>query len=95
MVSKDQTVGGVVFVACVIVAVGYSIALFFTESLRSIGLIQDVAGLRYWLLAIPVFIALIAVLAIGAWIGWTTFTIPPTKPIEDFKFEGEEKEKNE
>ena len=82
MVSKDQTIGGVIFIVCVIVAVGYFIALFFTEPLRNMGLIQDIASFRYWLLAIPVFIALIAVLAIGAWIGWTMATTPPPKPVE-------------
>jgi len=95
MVSKDQTIGGVIFVVCVIVAVGYFIALFFTEPLKSLGLIQDVAGFRYWLLAIPVFIALIAVLAIGAWIGWTMLTTPPPKPIEEYKFEEEESKTEE
>jgi len=71
----------------VTVAVGYFIALFFTEPLRSMGLIRDIASFRYWLLAIPVFIALIAILSIGAWIGWTMLTTPPPKPIEDLERE--------
>ena len=94
MVSKDQMIGGVIFVVCVIVAVGYFVALFFTEPLRSLGLIQDVAGFRYWLLAIPVFIALIAVLAIGAWIGWTMATTPPPIPIEEIEYEIEKEEES-
>ena len=95
MVSKDQTIGGVIFIVCVIVAVGYFIALFFTEPLRNMGLIRDIANFRYWLLAIPVFIALIAVLAIGAWIGWTMLTTPPPKPIEEYRFEEEETKSEE
>ena len=38
-----------------------------------------------------VSIAFIAVLAIGAWIGWTMATTPPPKPIEEITTEIEEK----
>ena len=38
-----------------------------------------------------VSIAFIAVLAIGAWIGWTMATTPPPKPIEEITTEMEEK----
>ena len=40
---------------------------------------------------ILVSIAFIAVLAIGAWIGWTMATTPPPKPIEEITSEIEEK----
>ena len=33
----------------------------------------------------------IAILAIGAWIGWTMATTPPPKPIEEITTEIEEK----
>jgi hypothetical protein len=36
-----------------------------------------------------VFVAFIAILAIGAWIGWTMATTPPPKPIEDITSEME------
>ena len=38
-----------------------------------------------------VSIAFIAILAIGAWIGWTMATTPPPKPIEEITTEIEEK----
>jgi len=38
-------------------------------------------------------IALIAILGIGAWIGWTMATTPPPKPIEEI--EAEEKKEEE
>ena len=37
--------------------------------------------------AIPVLIAFIAVMAIGAWMGWTMATTPPPKPIEEIEAE--------
>jgi hypothetical protein len=39
-----------------------------------------------------VLIALVAILGIGAWIGWTMATTPPPKPIEEI--EAEEKKED-
>lgn len=99
MVSKDQGIGGVIFIVCVIVAIAYFIALAFTP---------QVSGLFNWgwnaemiwhariaLVAIPMAIALIAVLAIGAWIGWTMATTPPPKPIEEIEAEEKKEEEKE
>ncbi len=96
MVSKDQTLGALIFIVCLVVAVLYFIALFFTGPvLNWLGASQLFEGVRYWLVAIPVFIALIAILAIGAWIGWTMATTPPPKPIEEFELEKESEESEE
>ncbi len=81
MVSKDQTIGGLVCIVCVVVAATYTIAMFWPA----------LEAIRLWLIAIPVFIAFIAVLGIGAWIGWTMATTPPPMPIEELSTE-EEKE---
>ena len=40
--------------------------------------------------AVPVFIAFLAILFIGAWIGWTMATTPPPKPIEEITTEMQE-----
>ncbi|HUT16971.1 MAG TPA: hypothetical protein VMW84_01585, partial [Acidobacteriota bacterium] len=40
---------------------------------------------------VPVFVAFVAVLFIGAWIGWTMATTPPPKPIEEITTEIEER----
>ncbi len=72
---KDQLVGVSIFLVCVAAAVGYLIGVFLFPSLR------------FWLIAIPVVIAFIAVLGIGAWIGWTMATTPPPKPIEEIEAE--------
>jgi len=99
MVSKDQAIGWIIFLVCAVVIVGYIVALFFPKEVGSlIGLeIESTAGIYYariWLVAIPVLIAFVAVLAIGAWIGWTMATTPPPKPIEEFEVE-EKEEKGE
>jgi predicted DNA-binding transcriptional regulator len=103
MVSKDQAIGGLIFLVCVVVIIGYVIALFFTQPLinwlTEIGWPWElsVTGVRYWLVAAPVLIAFVAILGIGAWIGWTMATTPPPKPIEEIEAEEtkEEEEKKE
>jgi len=95
MVSKDQAIGGVIFLVCAIVAVGYLATLIVPSWLTSIGLSISDSDVRFWLIAIPVVIAFIAVLGIGAWIGWTMATTPPPKPIEEIEAEEKEEEKKE
>jgi amino acid transporter len=94
MVSKDQAIGGVICVACAFIALFYLITLAFPWWLSVFGAqTTDDAqfAIRFWLIAIPVIIAFIAILAIGAWIGWTMATTPPPKPIEDLTPPAEEK----
>ncbi len=80
--SKDQMIGGLIFVVCVIVIVGYIVGLFFYPSLKQYINLGDTSVVQFWLVAIPVLVAFVAVLGIGAWIGWTMATTPPPKPIE-------------
>jgi hypothetical protein len=88
MVSKDQTIGGIICLVCVVIAVLYTAGLFyFGEPLSW--------NIQFWLVTIPVFIAFISVMFIGAWIGWTMATTPPPKPIEEITSEIEEEEKEE
>jgi hypothetical protein len=92
--SKDQAIGGAIFLVCLLVAVGYIVTLFvptiFVDCLDYVGLNTTVEDVKFWIVAIPVFIAFIAVLFIGAWIGWTMATTPPPKPIEEITSEMEE-----
>ena len=94
MVSKDQAIGWVIFIVCAVVMIGYVVTLFGYEQLIKPWLdLGSTGGVRFWLVAIPVLIAFVAVLAIGAWIGWTMATTPPPKPIEEI--EAEEKPEEE
>ena len=79
---------------CVIVAIVYVIALFFPDTVFSwVNPPIDSTITRLWLVAIPVLIAFLVVLFIGAWIGWTMATTPPPKPLEEIEAEAEEEEK--
>ncbi|MEM2968049.1 MAG: hypothetical protein QXJ40_01640 [Candidatus Bathyarchaeia archaeon] len=87
--SKDQAIGGAILVVCLLVAIGYTLSLFVPNWPSWIGI--DYEFPQLWVVAIPVFIAFIAILLIGAWIGWTMATTPPPKPIEEITAEMEEK----
>ena len=95
MVSKDQAIGGAILLVCVLVAVFYIVTLFYPALLVSIlgyiGLMTTDFNVQFWIIAIPVFIAFVAIMFIGAWIGWTMATTPPPKPIEEITTEIEEK----
>lgn len=90
--SKDQAIGGAIFIVCLLVAIGYLVALFGYEQIIQPWLnVGSLGEVRYWLIAVPVLVAFVAVLFIGAWIGWTMATTPPPKPIEEITSEIEEK----
>ena len=96
MVSKDQAIGGVICFVCVIVAILYVLGLFFYDAIIKAIPALDLFGwsagaVQFWLVAIPVLVGFVAILAIGAWIGWTMATTPPPKPIEEITTEMEEK----
>ena len=72
--SRDQVIGALILAASVIGIIVYGWILFFTE----------------WtllLLQITGFVAVVAVLGILAWIGYTLATTPPPKPIEEVEKE--------
>ena len=87
MVSKDQGIGGAILAVCVIVAIVY--VLLVTVPQQVFGL--NGTTVRLDAVLVLVSVAFIAILAIGAWIGWTMATTPPPKPIEEITTEIEEK----
>jgi len=92
--SKDQAIGGGIFLVCVVLIIAYIAGLFLSDPISS-WLNLDAVALRYWLIAVPVLIAFVAVLGIGAWIGWTMATTPPPKPIEEIEAEEKQEEEKE
>jgi predicted DNA-binding transcriptional regulator len=87
MVSKDQTIGGVIFLLCVIIGIIYVLTLFMPSWFEVFGVTVVESNVQFWVVAIPVFIGFIAIMGIGAWIGWTMATTPPPKPIEEIATE--------
>jgi predicted DNA-binding transcriptional regulator len=89
--SKDRAIGGLIFAVCLIFALAYVVLLFFYDPyIVSFLNIRAASDIQFWLIATPVGIALVAILGIGAWIGWTMATTPPPKPIEELATEDEE-----
>ncbi len=97
MASKDQAIGGVIFIVCALVGIFYVVTLFYPNWLGVFGLdtgdADVLSNVRFWIIAVPVLIAFIAIMGIGAWIGWTMATTPPPKPIEEITSEMEAEEK--
>ncbi|MCL2690818.1 MAG: transcriptional regulator [Candidatus Bathyarchaeota archaeon] len=92
MVSKDQAIGGAILIVCILAAVCYSVAIFKPDFVIDLfNLNTSELSFRIWAVTIPVFIAFIAIMFIGAWIGWTMATTPPPKPIEEITTEIEDK----
>jgi hypothetical protein len=87
MVSKDQGIGGAILAVCVIVIVGFIVLVGYPQILG----LNNPDKVRLYAVTVLVTIAFIAILAIGAWIGWTMATTPPPKPIEEITTEMEEK----
>ena len=86
--SKDKTIGALIFLVCILIAIGFFGLLFlydpYIASFLNIGAAAEV---RFWIIAAPVAVAFVAIMAIGAWIGWTMATTPPPKPIEEITAE--------
>jgi predicted DNA-binding transcriptional regulator len=88
MVSKDQAIGWIIFLVCAVVIIGYVVTLFgYEQVVQPIINLGEPTAVQFWLIAVPVLIAFVAILAIGAWIGWTMGTTPPPRPIEEIESE--------
>jgi len=74
--SRDQIYGAIVFLASLLVAVAY-VSIFIGGSL-GIAFLRELQGLA---VAVPVALAVLAVLVIVMWIGWTMLTTPPLEEI--------------
>jgi len=93
LASKDQTIGALIFVICVFIAVGYLVVLAAPGLIVPMAnLTVQVHPLQFWAVALVVLIAFLAIMFIGAWIGWTMATTPPPKPIEELEAEEKKEE---
>jgi len=80
--NKDQVYGAVVLVISFAIAVVYLVSLFAHY-------LALPSWLTWWAIALPVILAVLALLTICMWIGWVMLTTPPPefeepapKPIE-------------
>lgn len=82
MVGKDQGIGGAILLVCVLVAVGF-VVLVVDPGLFNLNAMTT----RLDAVLVLVSVAFIAILGIGAWIGYTMASTPPPKPIEEITAE--------
>jgi predicted DNA-binding transcriptional regulator len=76
---------------CAIVGIFYVVTLFYPQWLKVFGTQVTQSNVQFWIIAVPVLVAFVAILGIGGWIGWTMATTPPPQPIEDIPTEVETK----
>jgi len=74
--SRDQIYGAIVFLVSLLVAAAY-VSIFIGGSLG----IAFLKQLQELAIAVPVALAVLAVLVIVMWIGWTMLTTPPLEEI--------------
>ena len=91
--SKDQTLGAAILAICLLVGIFYVTTLFYPQWLNTFGIQTTQSNVQFWVIAVPVLVAFVAILAIGGWIGWTMATTPPPKPIEEITAEMEKETK--
>jgi hypothetical protein len=76
-VKKDKAIGGLMLAACMIIAVVYALFVIFPAPVASLlGMRIDASTgltIRLYAVLVLVFIALIAILAIGGWLGYREF----------------------
>jgi len=68
--NKDQAYGGIVLLISLAVTVLYLASLFAPYLALPVWLV-------WWAIALPVIMAVLAVLTICMWIGWVMLTTPP------------------
>ncbi len=101
--AKDKAYGGIIFIISILILLGYSywailVPLFPYNPLTAYpGLSLFTVENSIWAIRIPVYIAVLVILLIAAWIGWTMATTPAPAPIdaEDFEEEFEMEESDD
>jgi predicted DNA-binding transcriptional regulator len=72
--AKDQILGTLVLVVCLLTIVAYGWLVFLTDWSITV-------------LKLTGFAAIFGILGIGSWIGWAMATTPPPKPLEELDTE--------
>lgn len=97
--SKDKAYGIIVFVISLAIIVLYTLWLPISKFFSDLGPGETrwpwYAVSRETALLIPVYLAMIVVFGIIAWIGWTMATTPPPAPIDLEELESWEEEEEE
>jgi len=76
LLNKDRTYGALIFLLSLLAAIVYVAAVFPSYFALP-------GWLSWWAIALPVILAVLAVLTICMWIGWVMLTTPPPQPLEE------------
>jgi len=74
--NRDQAYGAVALIVSLAVAVLYLVSLFPSY-------LALPAWLAWWAIALPVILAVLALLTICMWIGWVMLITPPPPPLKE------------
>ncbi len=77
----DRIIGTFLFVSGLLLSLGYTWIIFFSKWEQ----------LKWWAIAIPVYLIVLIVAFVATWIGWIMITTPPPKPLEDITEDVKEK----
>jgi len=96
--AKDKIYGALLLLVSLLVIVYYTYCVIITPwgtepFWTSNPPIPGIPALSsYWAIALPIWLAIVLVFLIVAWIGWTMLTTPPPVPLEELEEEEEETE---
>ena len=97
--SKDKVYGILVFLISLAVIVLYTLWLPVSKWIMNMGPDETKMPLfflsRETAILLPVYLAMVVVFGIIAWIGWTMATTPPPAPIDLEELESWEEEEEE
>ncbi len=77
--SKDKVIGGLILALCVVLLVGYYVAMIWPDKVPFVDGNDD--HVRVVVMAVILGIAWTVVMVIGGWIGYTMLTLPPAVPV--------------
>jgi len=77
--SKDKVIGGSILVICILLLVGYYVAMIAPDAVPLLSGSDD--HVRVIAMGVILGIAWTIVMIIGAWIGYTMLTLPPAVPV--------------
>ena len=93
--GKEKVIGALIFIFALIVLIYYTWGLIILRFLPDLA--TSIPADWQWLLApswemlviIPIWLAVVLIMVIAMWIGWTMITTPAPEPLEDFDFDEE------
>ena len=82
---NDKSLGSIIFAIGLFGALVYTLWLFWPANSNDLLFYLSIDGsmIGRWAVVLPIFVAVIAILIIAMWIGWTMAVTPPPMMIDD------------